>query len=96
MFLGDREPTATVYDGAALAPGQTLEGLAIVDDVDTTTVVPEGARLEIDGMRNYVFEIEPSYKPEATAARDHRRRTRPPDRGATVSTTATMTRCSPR
>jgi len=68
VFLGDRELTATVYDGAALAPGQTLEGLAIVDDVDTTLLVPEGARLEIDGMRNYVFEIEPSYKPGATAA----------------------------
>lgn len=68
VFLGDRELTATVYDGAALQPGQTLEGLAIVDDVDTTLLVPEGARLEIDGMRNYVFEIEPSYKPGATAA----------------------------
>lgn len=68
VFLGDRELTATVYDGATLAPGQTLEGLAIVDDVDTTLLVPEGARLEIDGMRNYVFEIEPSYKPGAGAA----------------------------
>jgi N-methylhydantoinase A len=68
VFLGDRELTATVYDGATLAPGQTLEGLAIVDDVDTTLLVPEGARLAIDGMRNYVFEIEPSYKPGAGAA----------------------------
>jgi N-methylhydantoinase A len=67
VFLGDRELTATVYDGAALAPGQTLEGLAIVDDVDTTLLVPEGARLEIDGMRNYVFQIEPSYQPGAGA-----------------------------
>lgn len=68
VFLGDRELTATVYDGATLAPGQTLEGLAIVDDVDTTLLVPEGARLEIDGMRNYVFQIEPSYKPGTGAA----------------------------
>ena len=66
VFLGDRELTAAVYDGAALTPGQALEGLAIVDDVDTTLLVPAGARLAIDGMRNYVFEIEPAYTPGAT------------------------------
>ena len=66
VFLGDRERSATVYDGAALVPGQALEGLALVDDVDTTLLVPEGARLEVDGMRNYVFQIEPSYQPDST------------------------------
>lgn len=70
VFLGDRELTAAVYDGATLTPGQALEGLAIIDDVDTTLLVPAGARLAIDGMRNYVFEIEPAYVPaneQATA-----------------------------
>ena len=66
VILGEKELTATVYDGAALEPGQELRGLAIVDDVDTTLLVPEGAQLEVDGMRNYVFSIEPSYKPEAS------------------------------
>jgi len=64
VILGEKERTASVYDGAALVPGQELDGLAIVDDVDTTLLVPEGAHLQVDGMRNYVFSIEPSYKPE--------------------------------
>ena len=63
VILGEKELTAAVYDGAALEPGQELRGLAVVDDVDTTLLVPEGAQLEVDGMRNYVFTIEPSYKP---------------------------------
>jgi len=63
VILGARQLTATVFDGATLAPGQTIEGPAIVDDVDTTLLVPDGAHLEIDGMRNYVFTIEPSYQP---------------------------------
>jgi N-methylhydantoinase A len=68
VFLGDRELTAAVYDGAALVPGQALDGLALVDDVDTTLLVPEGAHLEVDGMRNYVFRVEPSYTPGAAPA----------------------------
>ena len=63
VILGEKELTAAVSDGAALEPGQELRGLAVVDDVDTTLLVPEGAQLEVDGMRNYVFTIEPSYKP---------------------------------
>ena len=63
VILGEKELTAAVYDGAALEPGQELRGLAVVDDVDTTLLVPEGAQLEVDGLRNYVFTIEPSYKP---------------------------------
>jgi N-methylhydantoinase A len=68
VILGEEERTAAVYDGAALAPGQSLDGLAIVDDVDTTLLVPEGARLQVDGMGNYVFRVEPSYKPQTSAA----------------------------
>ncbi|MEZ5078280.1 MAG: hydantoinase/oxoprolinase family protein [Solirubrobacterales bacterium] len=66
VILGAKEQTAAVYDGAALTPGQELNGLAIVDDVDTTLLVPAGAQLHVDGMRNYVFSIEPSYKPETS------------------------------
>lgn len=66
VTLGEKEMTANVYDGAALVSGQELHGLAIVDDVDTTLLVPEGAHLEVDGMRNYVFSIEPSYKPHTS------------------------------
>jgi N-methylhydantoinase A len=67
VFIGERQVAATVYDGAALQPGQALEGLALVDDIDTTLLVPDGARLEVDGMRNYVFTIDPEPQPQAAA-----------------------------
>jgi hypothetical protein len=34
-----------------------LSGPALIDDVDTTLLVPAGARLEIDQLRNYVFTV---------------------------------------
>jgi N-methylhydantoinase A len=67
VYLHDQRVIANVYDGATLQPGQGLEGPALVDDIDTTLLVPEGARLDVDGMRNYVFEIEPAHEPEAVA-----------------------------
>jgi N-methylhydantoinase A len=50
--------TATTYDGPALAPGVVIEGPALIDDVDTTLLVPEGDRLEIDELSNYVFTVD--------------------------------------
>jgi N-methylhydantoinase A len=49
--------TAAVYDGPSLDPGMELAGPALVDDVDTTLYVPQGARLAIDSWRNYVFDL---------------------------------------
>lgn len=43
---------AFVYDGAALVPGATLEGPAIVNEALTTILVPPGWALEVDGYRN--------------------------------------------
>ena len=56
--LGDEAVVAATYDGASLLPGDRLEGPALVDDVDTTLLVPPGVRVHIDGLRNYVFEID--------------------------------------
>jgi N-methylhydantoinase A len=62
---GEREITlragtfsAATYDGASLRPGVTIDGPALIDDVDTTLLVPEGDRLEIDAMGNYVFTVD--------------------------------------
>jgi N-methylhydantoinase A/oxoprolinase/acetone carboxylase beta subunit len=49
--------TAKTYDGSSLVPGAVIEGPALVDDVDTTLLVPQGDRLEIDPMSNYVFTV---------------------------------------
>jgi N-methylhydantoinase A len=50
--------SAATYDGASLRPGATIAGPALIDDVDTTLLVPEGDRLEVDGMGNYVFTVD--------------------------------------
>jgi N-methylhydantoinase A len=62
---GEREITlragtfsATTYDGASLTPGAAIEGPALIDDVDTTLLVPAGDRLEVDPMGNYVFTVD--------------------------------------
>ncbi|WP_187369096.1 hydantoinase/oxoprolinase family protein [Baekduia soli] len=69
--LGDTTIQAAVHDGPALAPGAVVDGPALVDDVDTTLLVPPGARLEVDGLRNYVFTIDvaaPAAAPPAAVA----------------------------
>jgi N-methylhydantoinase A len=43
-----------VYDRYVLAPGASLEGPAIVEERESTTVVGPGARLEIDPFRNLI------------------------------------------
>jgi N-methylhydantoinase A len=49
--------TTPVYARAKLAPGMTIEGPAIVEQMDTTTVCPPGARLTVDGIENLVMEL---------------------------------------
>lgn len=75
---GEREITlrggsysASTYDGQSLRPGAVIEGPALVDDVDTTLLVPDRDRLEIDSIGNYVFTIDttvPAAVPAATKA----------------------------
>jgi N-methylhydantoinase A/oxoprolinase/acetone carboxylase beta subunit len=43
-----------VYDRATLAPGATIVGPAIVEEVDCTIVVPPGMRSDVDLHRNLV------------------------------------------
>jgi len=51
-----RKERAPVYDGPSMVTGMMLDGPAFVDDVDTTLLVPSGARLAIDTWRNYVVD----------------------------------------
>jgi N-methylhydantoinase A len=47
--------TADIHARAALAPGQTIDGLAIVEQADTTVLIPAGARGEVDGFGNIII-----------------------------------------
>ena len=54
----DRVPTR-FYDRAALQAGNVLEGPAIVNQYDSTTVIPPGLTARIDGFSNIVIAISP-------------------------------------
>ena len=46
-----------VYDRLGLAPGNVVEGPAIIDQMDTTTVVPAGAVMRVDPYLNLIMEV---------------------------------------
>lgn len=43
-----------IYDRARLARGDSFEGPAIIEQMDTTTVVPPGARVDVDRFGNLI------------------------------------------
>src|SRR5262249_46138206 len=51
MFAGGGEHEAPVYDRDALAPGQFVDGPAIIREATATTVVEPGWRATLDGRR---------------------------------------------
>ncbi|WP_226577599.1 hydantoinase/oxoprolinase family protein [Acuticoccus sediminis] len=56
-FAGAGEVVATpVYAREKLRAGMTFEGPAIVEQMDTTTIVPPGTRLTVDAMGNLIME----------------------------------------
>ena len=48
---------ARYYDRARLFPGAVMEGPAIVEQFDSTTVVPPGARLEVEPYGNFIVSF---------------------------------------
>ncbi|MGP1394201.1 MAG: hydantoinase B/oxoprolinase family protein [Inquilinaceae bacterium] len=48
---------ATVYDRYALAPGDRIEGPAIVEEREATTVIAPGDRIRVDGAFNLCIEV---------------------------------------
>ena len=46
-----------VYDREALRPGNRLDGPAIVEQMDTTTVVPPGMTARVDRYLNLILEV---------------------------------------
>jgi N-methylhydantoinase A len=47
-----------IYERAALAPGATIDGPAIVEQMDTTIAIPPGARAQIDTYLNITIETQ--------------------------------------
>ncbi|HJU47020.1 MAG TPA: hydantoinase/oxoprolinase family protein, partial [Gaiellaceae bacterium] len=56
------------YDRAALRAGNRIEGPAIVNQYDTTTVIPPGLTAHVDRFGNIVVEVGASAEAEAIAA----------------------------
>jgi N-methylhydantoinase A len=48
---------ATVYDRAALAPGDTIAGPALIEERESTLVLPPGATARCDAARNLVVAV---------------------------------------
>ena len=51
---------AAVYHRRDLRAGQHLDGPAVVEQDDTTTLVPAGFRATVDAFGNLVIEVRPS------------------------------------
>lgn len=47
---------ATIYDGSALEPGMSFTGPAIVEEADTTVVIPPGLPCLMDDFNNYCIQ----------------------------------------
>ena len=56
-FFDGRFHDTPVYDRYALAPGQTVEGPAIVEEREATTVIAPGDRLRVDAARNLRIDV---------------------------------------
>ena len=66
---GELKQAATrYYDRAALRAGNRIEGPAIVDQYDSTTVIPPGLSASVDGFGNIIIETGEAAASEALAA----------------------------
>jgi N-methylhydantoinase A len=59
LFAGLEAPIdCPVYERSLLAPGATLDGPAIVEDIESTSVLPPGARLRVDDLKMLVITLQ--------------------------------------
>ena len=63
-----RQVPTRYYDRAALEAGNRIDGPAIVNQYDTTTVVPPGVAAHVDRFGNVVIEVGTSAEAKAIAA----------------------------
>jgi N-methylhydantoinase A/oxoprolinase/acetone carboxylase beta subunit len=59
VFAGfDTHVDCPVYERGRLSPGAAIHGPAIVEDHESTAVVPPGARVEVDDLRMLVISLK--------------------------------------
>jgi N-methylhydantoinase A len=58
IFLDDRFWDAKVFDREALSSGAHFSGPAIVEQYDTTTLIPHGFEVVVDRFGNLVGEVQ--------------------------------------
>ena len=63
-----RELPTRFYTRGALAAGNRIDGPAVINQYDTTTVIPPGLSAEIDRFGNIIIWIEPSARDAAQRA----------------------------
>ena len=56
-FLPDKAQDTPVYDRAALMPGDTIEGPAMIEQLDSTTLLFPGDRATVDPYLNLIVEL---------------------------------------
>jgi N-methylhydantoinase A len=56
-FDGEAAIDTPVFDRAGLAPGHRFTGPAVVDQLDSTTLVHPGDRVRIDDALNLIIEV---------------------------------------
>jgi N-methylhydantoinase A len=56
-FTGDAAQDTPVYDRATLMPGDTIEGPAVIEQLDSTTLLFPGDRATVDPYLNLAVEI---------------------------------------
>ncbi len=57
VWFGDGFIESPVYERAKLRPGATIAGPAIVEEVESTLVMPPGFRLSVDGALNLILTL---------------------------------------
>lgn len=57
-YLDGKQSNAGIYDRSELRPGMKLRAPAIVTEYSSTTLIPAGARAEVDASGNLIIQVE--------------------------------------
>ena len=57
MYVDGKWTNAAVFDRALLEPGMSIDGPAIVEQIDSTTVLLPGDCARVDPFRNLIVDV---------------------------------------
>ena len=61
MYFNNEFVEANVYNRELIPVGAVIEGPAIVDQLDTTTVIPTGFVAKVDAYKNIIISVTTEY-----------------------------------